>query len=70
MTKLDNLKRQIESLSPREMRRLAAWLGELRARLCDEQLERDVLAGKFDALAEEAMADIAAGRTMPLLRPS
>ena len=32
----------------------------------DEQLEGDVAAGRLDALAEEALADHAAGRTREL----
>jgi hypothetical protein len=66
MTKLEKIEREIEALPPQDVRALGAWLDELRERLWDEQMERDALAGKLDALAAEAMADIAAGRVKPL----
>jgi hypothetical protein len=66
MTKLEKLEREIEALPPQEMRALAAWFDDLRERLWDEQMKRDALSGKLDKLAEEAIADIAAGRVRPL----
>jgi cytochrome c553 len=66
MTKLEKLEREIEALPPQDMRALAAWFADLRERLWDEQMERDALLGKLDKLADEAIADIAAGRVRPL----
>jgi hypothetical protein len=66
MGKIEELKKSLEELSLDEQRELADWFIELRERLFDEQIERDILAGKLDALAEEALADLRAGRTTPL----
>jgi hypothetical protein len=66
MTKLEKLERQIKALTPDEVRRLGAFVDELRAELWDAQMEADVKAGKLDELAEQALADHAAGRTRPL----
>jgi hypothetical protein len=66
MTKLEKIERGIEALPQRDVRALGAWIDEMRERLWDGQMERDALAGKLDALAGEATADIAAGRVRPL----
>jgi hypothetical protein len=66
MGKVDDIKKSLEELSPQEQREMADWFVELRERLFDEQIEKDILAGKLDALAEEALADLKAGRTTPL----
>ncbi len=67
MTKLEKLKREIEALPPEDIRTLGAWLDELCACLWDEQIERDVNAGRFDKLAEQALAEHRAGKSMPLV---
>jgi hypothetical protein len=66
MGKLEDIKKSLEALSPQEQREMADWFVALRERLFDEQIERDSLAGKLDALGEEALADLRAGRTTPL----
>ena len=66
MTKLEKIEREIEALAPQDVRALAEWLDELRERLWDDEMERDALSGKLDALAAEAMADIVAGHVKPL----
>jgi hypothetical protein len=66
MTKLEKIENDIRSLSADEFKSLADWMDEERARLWDEQIERDAIAGKLDALAAEALADIRAGKTTPL----
>jgi hypothetical protein len=39
---------------------------EPETRAWDRQFETDVAAGRLDALAEEALADLRAGRTWPI----
>ena len=51
-----------EKLSAREIAELRDWLEELDARLFDEKIERDAKAGKLDKLADEARANLKAGR--------
>ena len=46
-----------------DFRKLADWLAEEDQRRWDEQLERDVAAGRLDHLAAEAIADYKACRT-------
>ena len=68
MTKLEKIEREIEALPPQDVRALGEWLDELRERLWDQEMERDALSGKLDALAAEAMAEHLAGKTTPLVR--
>lgn len=66
MTKLEKIQESVESLSDKELRKLGEWLDALRARRWDRQIEADAKAGKLDKLAEQALADLDAGRTRPL----
>jgi hypothetical protein len=66
MTKLEQIQSTIEKLSAEEIAKLRDWLEELDARLFDEKIERDAKAGKLDKLADEALADHAAGRSRKL----
>ncbi len=52
----------VDGLTREELDELEAHLQEVRARLWDEQIERDAQSGKLDALAEKAKANFAAGR--------
>jgi hypothetical protein len=61
MTKLEHIQASIEALEASEIARLRAWLDELDARLFDEKIERDAKAGKLDALANAARANLKAG---------
>ena len=66
MTKLEKIQSSIEGLSPAEIAELREWFAELYARLFDEKIERDAKAGKFDKLAEQALADHARGLSRKL----
>ena len=66
MTMIDQIESAILNLPPEDFRRLLKWFIELDQRRWDEQLERDVAAGRLDALADEAVADYEAGRTREL----
>jgi hypothetical protein len=66
MTKLEKIEKEIASLEPADVRKLADWLAEYSEELWDRQIEADAAAGKFDKLAEQALADHRAGRTKPL----
>lgn len=55
MTKIESLEREIESLSPQELQALRRWFVEFDAKLWDQELERDVAAGKLDRLADDAL---------------
>lgn len=66
MTKLEKIQETVEALSDKELRALGEWLDELRAQRWDRQIEEDAKAGRLDKLAEQALADLDAGRIRPL----
>lgn len=66
MSKVESIEQQIKALSAEEVAQLRAWFLEFDWALWDRQLELDVAAGKLDVLAEKALRDHAAGKTMGL----
>jgi len=62
MTKLEQIEKSIAELSAEDLAKLQAWLEEFREEMWDRQIKSDVKAGKLDKLAEEALADLKAGR--------
>jgi hypothetical protein len=66
MSKIQKIEQQIQALSPTELAEFRAWFVEYDWVAWDRQLERDVQAGRLDALAERALRDHAAGKTTPL----
>jgi hypothetical protein len=66
MGKVEKLEQQIQALSPEELVQFRAWFREFDWAVWDAQLERDVRAGRLDALAENALADHAARKTTRL----
>ncbi len=61
MTKIEDIEKAVEQLSPEELARFRAWFEEFDARLFDEQIERDAKAGKLDKPMAEARANLRAG---------
>lgn len=61
MTKMEDIKQAVQKLSQDELKQLRDWLDELQADAWDQQIERDIKAGKLDKLAEEALAEHRAG---------
>jgi hypothetical protein len=59
---LAEVKTAIEQLSFEERAELAAWLHGWQDDEWDEQIKRDVAAGKFDHILREVDEDIRAGR--------
>lgn len=66
MGNVENIERQIKQLSAAELAEFRLWFAEFDAELWDRQLESDVLSGKLDALASEALRAHAAGKTTKL----
>ena len=56
----------VQALAPRDLAEFRRWFAEYDWRLWDKELERDINAGKLDALAEEALDDLANGRCRDL----
>jgi DNA replication protein DnaD len=65
---VQNIKREIEMLSPGEVSELQAWLNEqeLDEATVDMQLKSAVDSGRFDSLIDEAIEDEKAGLTTSL----
>ena len=55
MVNVEQITNAILSLPPDEYRRITAWIAEREQDRWDEQLERDVAAGRLDWLADEAL---------------
>ncbi len=66
MTKLEDIERAVEQLSPLELAAFRSWFEELQARAFDNRIEADVKAGKLDWLADEALAEHRAGGSKKL----
>ena len=63
---VEELEKAITKLSREDRAKLLALLEEMDAAEVDAQIERDIGAGKFDELADQALANHAAGKTRPL----
>ncbi|XUM24217.1 hypothetical protein ACRAVF_13985 [Bradyrhizobium oligotrophicum S58] len=66
MTTAEEIEKAIRQLSADELARFRAWFEEFDAAAFDAAIERDALAGKLDAFAEEALAAHRAGRSRQL----
>ena len=62
MTKIEDIEKAVEQLSPAELARFRAWFEEFAERVFDEKIERDAKSGKLDKLMAEARANHEAGR--------
>ena len=62
MTSVENIEKAVTKLTPVQFAKFRAWFEEYDARLFDEKIERDAKAGKLDKLADEARANLKAGR--------
>ncbi len=61
MTTVETIERAIKELSPEELAKFRRWFLQFDA-AWDAQIEADAAAGKFDALAEEALAEYRSGK--------
>jgi hypothetical protein len=59
---ITDIENAIRQLSPDDLVSFRNWFAEFDAQAWDAQFERDVAAGRLDALAEEALADLRSGR--------
>ena len=62
MTAVETIELAIEQLPPNELAKLRRWFLEFDAAAWDAQIEADAAAGKFDALAEAALAEYHSGK--------
>ncbi|HZG44427.1 MAG TPA: hypothetical protein VEY93_15860 [Longimicrobium sp.] len=66
MNTLIEIERAIQGLSPEQLAQFRAWFAEFDWVAWDRELEDDIAAGRLDTLADEALANLRAGRTSPL----
>jgi hypothetical protein len=66
MTAAEDIEKAVEQLAPRELARLRAWFAAFDAGQFDAAIERDALASKLDAHADEALATHRVGRSRDL----
>ena len=63
---VQELEKAVTQLPNPELAQFADWFEEYQAELWDQQIERDALSGRLDALAEQADREFEAGRCRPL----
>jgi hypothetical protein len=59
---LEQIENAVRQLSSEDLAAFRAWFAELDASAWDRQIEEDVVAGRLDALADEALNDLREGR--------
>ena len=66
MSRINDLERQVQSLSADELASFRRWFAEFDAAAWDRQFEGDVKAGKLDAMGERARQAHASGKSSKL----
>ncbi|MDO8543591.1 MAG: hypothetical protein Q7S40_24380 [Opitutaceae bacterium] len=66
MSTIVEIEDALKKLPVKEARTIATWLQSYLDERWDQEIERDIAAGKLDKLAEQALAHHRAGRTKPL----
>jgi len=66
MNNIHEIESAVTGLTPEDLSRFREWFFEFDAEEWGRQFEEDVAAGRLDALADEALSDLSAGRTKPL----
>lgn len=66
MSKVENIEREIQKLTPSELEAFRRWFREYDSDEWDRQIEEDARAGKLDKLAGEALATHRAGKSKEL----
>ena len=66
MGKVEQIEQEIQALSPTELAAFRAWFLQYDWVEWDNQLERDVQAGRLERLADKALRDHTTGKTTPL----
>jgi hypothetical protein len=66
MSKVERIEQEVQTLSLEELAQFRAWILEYDWAAWDRRIERDVQAGRLDALAQKALGDHAAGKTTPI----
>ncbi len=62
MGSVKEIEEAVLRLSAADLAAFREWFAELDAEAWDRQIEDDIAAGRLDALADEALEDLRAGR--------
>jgi len=62
MSSVNEIEEAVLRLSVAELAVFRAWFAEFDAEAWDRRIEDDVASGRLDALADEALEDLRAGR--------
>ena len=63
MTRIQELEQEIRKLAPSELAAFRKWFEDYDSDQWDSRIEEDAMSGKFDRLAQKALADHKAGKT-------
>lgn len=63
MSTVQEIEAAVSKFSREELGTFQIWFTDFDAEAWDQQFEADATAGRLDTLAEEAFADLRAGRT-------
>jgi hypothetical protein len=66
MSTVEDIENAVANLPPDELARFRRWFEEFEAARFDARIERDAKSGRLDRLADEALADMRAGRAREL----
>jgi len=66
MTDIQMLQMAVAKLPVSELQQVSEWFDEFISEQWDKKIEKDIFAGRLDALGEQAEAEFIAGRTKPL----
>ncbi|OED36513.1 hypothetical protein AB833_28125 [Chromatiales bacterium (ex Bugula neritina AB1)] len=64
--KVEEIEKEIQQLSPDQLRQFRAWYEKFDSDKWDEQIERDAQSGKLDEIAIQALQDHKAQKTRKL----
>jgi len=64
--KVEEIEKEIQQLSPEQLRQFRAWYEEFDSDAWDKQIEQDALNGKLDDLASQALKDHETDKTKKL----
>lgn len=66
MSTVEAIENAVQKLPPADLAEFRRWFSKFDAAAWDAQIESDAIAGKLDALAEEALAEYRSGKTREL----
>lgn len=61
MSQVQRIEEEVASLPKVELAKFRSWFENFDAKAWDKQIEEDIISGKLDDMANEAIADFKAG---------